>query len=348
MAVSIQNFTQAIGKQSPPPIVLFTSGKAAFGKEAFEPYLADMAIDRMIAAHVSPDMRDLALTIAYADETEPGQVAEEARTMPFLVERRVILVRNADVYMSMSSEKKSPLLPLLECVESPCDTTVLMLVAPNADRRKRLYKACEKNGVVVECPQLDDRALAQWIRERVSERELTISAGAVAALIERVGSRLSDMVNAINLVTNYVSGGEAVTEADVRDACADVAEATVWALTDAIAQSNTTAALEALHELLAMNKNFEEIMGIINWLLESAYRAHPDTRPSVSKRFVADKVTPLARKFTVEKLVAALALCTRTHFSLRTTGADQRLLLEMLVIKLAAARGKRATAGHAR
>ncbi len=338
MAVNVQRFIQNIGKDAPPPIILFTGGKAPFGKEAFEPYLADVAIDKMIAAHVEPDTRDLALTIAYADETEPGELAEDARTLPFLVEKRVILLRNADVFANISKEKMKTVAPLLDCLESPSETTVLMMVAPGADRRKRFFKLCEKNGVVVECPQLDDRALGTWIRDQVAERNLSISSGAVAALIDRVGGRLADMLNAINLVVNFASG-TSVTEADVESACADVAEATVWALTDAIAQSNTKDALEALHELLAMNKSFEELMGMINWLLETAYRTHPDTLPAPPKPFVKDKVMPLAQKFGVSDLKAALALCTRTHFSLRTTGADQHLLLEILVVKLAAPRG---------
>jgi DNA polymerase III delta subunit len=129
-------------------------------------------------------------------------------------------------------------------------------------------------------------------------------------------------------------------EKDVMAACADVAESTVWVLTDAIARSDTTAALEALHELAGMNKSPDEIMGTINWLLENAYRAHPETTLTVPSRFVAEKVTPLARKFSLQKMKAALALCTRTHFALRSTGSNHHLLLEILVIKLAAANSR--------
>jgi DNA polymerase-3 subunit delta len=80
-----------------------------------------------------------------------------------------------------------------------------MLVAPTADKRKRMYKACDKSGIVVECPQLDDRALSTWIQENLSERGLTIDATAITALISRVGGKLSDMVNALTLLTNFVS-----------------------------------------------------------------------------------------------------------------------------------------------
>ena len=335
MGVLIQDFVATIGKKALPPIILFTAGKAPWGKEDFDPYLADEAIEKIMKTHVDPGTQDLALTIFYADETDPGQVAEESRTLPFLVDRRVILVRNANSYMAMATEKRSPILPLLDCLESPSESTILMLVAPNADKRKRLFKAFEKNGVVVECPQLDDRNLGNWIRAEVAKCNLTIDSPAVAALIDRVGGKLSDMKNALNLLVSFTIGRSTIKETDVMAACADVAESTVWALTDALAQSNTTASLEALHELFAMNKHPDEILGTIHWLLESAYRAHADTQPAAPKPFVANRVAPLAKKFPLQKLIDALALCTRTQFALRTTGSNQHLLVEMLVIKLA-------------
>ena len=342
MVVKVQDFIDRIGKQAPPPLLLFTAGKPPWGKEDFEPYLADEAIEKLIKENVDPSLHDLALTTVYADETAPAQVAEEARTLPFLVEKRVILVRNANVYMGMTTDRKSaPVIPLLQCLESPPDSTILILVAPNADKRKRLYKAFDKNGIVIECPQLDDHKLADWIRKRLSERDVEIASDAIRALIDRVGGRLSDMDNALNLLFSFISGRTTITEQDVLSACADVAEATVWALTDAIARSDTTASLEALHELISMSKSPDEIMGTINWLLENAYRAHPDTSLAVGKRFVAEKVSPLAHKFTLKKLKDAMALCTRTHFALRSTGANQHLLLEMLVIKLAASSPQR-------
>jgi hypothetical protein len=35
-----------------------------------------------------------------------------------------------------------------------------------------------------------------------------------------------------------------------------------------------------------------------------------------------------------------MATCTKTHFSMRTTGVDRDLALELLVIRLAAKRGQ--------
>ncbi len=336
MILNIMEFRNRIGRDVLPATILFGPGKPPFNKSDFEPYLVERALEALMAAYVDPTLRDFAYSVFYADETAPGSVVEEARTTPFLAERRVVLVRNAEVYMALSSDKRSPLQPLLQFIQNPPDAVLLVLVCPTVNKLKQLYKACLEHGLVVECPQMTDVAYSGWIREQIAIREHTITSSAVSLLMDRVGDRMSEMHNALNLVCNYAGDTREINETHVRAASGDVAEATIWALTDAVAGSNTTAALEALHELLAMNKYPDEIIGTIKWLLESAYRAHPGTPLKCNSNFVERKVAPLTKKFSIKRLIEALAMCTRTHFALRTTGTDAHLLLELLIIKLAA------------
>jgi DNA polymerase-3 subunit delta len=334
--VQIGQFIDGIGRGTPPRVVLFCPGKAPFGREEWEPCLVDQALKGLYDAHVDPSLQDMTYSVFYADETPPGEIAEEARTFPFLAERRVIIVRNAERYNAMSAEKNAPLTHLTGYIEDPAETTMLVLVAAQIDRRKRFFKACEKGAVVVECPQLDEPAMKQWVRGEAKSRKVDIDGAAVSELMDRAGNRLSDVQNALSLVVAYVGNAGVITAADVRAACADVAEETVWALTDAIAASDTRTALTALHQLIALNRAPDEILGTVNWLVENAYRAMPETQAPAPKPFVANKVGKLGQALGLPKLKQAMALCTRTNFSMRETGVDRNLALEMLVIKLSA------------
>lgn len=325
-----------IGKADLPPVLLFVPGKAPFQKDPWEPMLAEQAVDQITKLFVADEYRDLAYTAFYADETSPSQVAQEANTLPFLVEHRVILVRNAERYIDATSDKKSPIAPLLEYLADPSPATILLLVSTKADKRKAFYKAVDKLGGIVECPQLTDPELEKWIREAAALGGCEINTQAARELIGRAGSRLGDVRNALNLLVTYVGDAKRITAEDVVRATADVAEETVWALTDAIAASNPDRALEVLYELIDLGKTPDEIMGIINWLLESAYRASPETSITLHSQFVAKKVLPLAQKLGIEKLKRAFPLCTKTHFMIRSTGVDKMLALELLVIKLSA------------
>ncbi len=332
----VRELHDLIGKSPLPPVLLFCPGTAPRKKDpSWEPLLADRAIKRLTDTYVPEGLGDLVYSVFYADETSIEDIILEAKTLPFLAERRVVLVRNAEKYNAMSGERGSPLKALLDYVDSGCDSALLMLVATQIDKRKKFYKACEKAGGVVECPQLDDAGLERWVRTEVEARGKRIEDEAVGEIARRSGNRLSDICNAVNLVSSYVGSEQLIRVRDIVAACADVAEESVWALTDAIAASDTEKALRSLRQLTDYGKAPDEIMGLINWLLETAYQASPETKLSVKSRFVENKVLPLAKKLGLAKLKAAFALCTDTHFLMRSTGVDKDLALEMLVIKLA-------------
>jgi len=336
--VNAQEFIEQVGRSDPAQVHLFCPAKPPRARLAtFEPLLADRAVQRVIDTYVDPSMKDLCYTTFHAEEAKPGEIVLEAQTLPFLAERRVILVRNAERYQSEAAAG-----PLIAYIQSPNDTTVLLLITAQLDKRTKLYKACDKSGVIVECPELSERELEEWARGLVAQQGKTIDRPAVRELVGRAGSRLSDVENAVTLVTGYVGEAERVSEEDVRAACADVAEEEVWALTDAIAASRTGPALVALRKLMDLGKREDDLMGIINWLLKNAYAvASAGAGSSGLSPFVARKMAPLADKLGVNKLRDAFALCTDTHFMMRTTGVDSALALELLVIKLAAPRRRR-------
>jgi len=329
-----------------PQVILIGPGKGGFNTDPFEPLLAERATQSIIQKYVDPSMRDLCLSIYYADETSPGEIAMEAQTLPFLVERRVVVVRNAERYYQMSGEKRSPLAALLYYLKSPNPSTLLVLVSAKVDKRVKFHKACLDAGLHIECPQLTDSQLKSWVRNEAGSRGKKIDANAVDILLERTGHRLGDVVNSIGLVASYVGNNNEIKIADVNAACADVAEETVWNMTDAIAESNTASALQALYQLLQYGKSPDEIMGTINWLLESAYKACPESSLNNKSQFVTNNVTPLVRKWGIAKIIDALALSTDTHFMIRSTGVDQKLALELLVLKLAAPRKRAKTASN--
>jgi len=331
--VNVQEFLQHIENTMPGPVTLFCPDKAPRGRDVtYEPLLAERAIERVVARYLDPDAKDMAYSAYFADETEPAEIVSEAETLPFLSERRIVVVRRAERYVAESACK-----PLLAYIDNPCESTLLLLVAESIDKRCKFYRACDTAGGVVTCPQLQDGEVKLWIREEVKLRGKKIQPVAVDALFGRAGKRLGDVNNAIQVVCNFVGARTDIGAEDVETACADVAEEQVWTLTDAIAASDTNAAVRALRDLLDMGMNEFQIMGSVNWLLKTAHAIAANS-PGLSRlnKFVVRKTTPLARKFGPEKIRRAFSLCMDTEILLRSTHVDRALALELLVVKLAA------------
>lgn len=328
--MTIPEFLETIDVSPPAPVYLFCSGKVR-NKPSFEPVLAERAVAHVVAKYVDPSMKDFCYGVYYADETKAARVVDEARLAPFLGERRVIVVRNAERYESREANEA-----LLAYLDSPSPTTVLLLMANQIDRRLSLYKACAKAGEVVECPALTEENAKKEAQAAIRARGKRITSSAAAKLIERVGVRLGDIENAVEILCNYVGDRPKIEEADIA-ACPETGEAIIWALTDALALSDTTAALRVLHEILEPNKNEFLILGSINWMLETAYSAVlREDAPRKLSAFQTSKVTPLAKKLGREGLRQAFFLCLETDLLMRSTGVDRRLALELLIVKLAA------------
>lgn len=327
-----QELLKTFDPERPAPIYLFCPGKGPRAKmPTFEPLLADRCVERITEGTVDPSMKDFAFAAFYADETPPGQIVLDAQTLPFLAARRVILVRGAEKYNTDSGAG-----PMLDYLASPNDATVLMMIANKVDKRTKFFKVCEKAGAVIECPALAGAEVNQWVQGEAKARKRNFEADAIRALVDRTGTHLSDVENALTNVINFVGDTRTtITAADVNAACADIAEEEIWALTDSIAASQPGPALGSLRRLLDLGKHPDEIIGTINWLLKSAYAVSTASGDPGISSFVAQKVSPLARKLGVVKLRAAFALCTDTQFMTRNTGTDAALALELLVVKLA-------------
>ena len=89
-----QEFIGEIGAAPPALVYLFCPGKTGKARFAtFEPKLAERAVEGLVNTYVDPSLKDFAYTAFYADEADPADIVVEAQTLPFLAERRVVLVR---------------------------------------------------------------------------------------------------------------------------------------------------------------------------------------------------------------------------------------------------------------
>src|SRR5690606_5912467 len=88
-----------------------------------------------------PDVREWCLVKVDGEEASGAEVRDLVSTPPFLGERRVVVVKDA--------EKLADAEALVPYVEDPPGFSVLILAAESVDRRQRLLRAIEKHGLVL-------------------------------------------------------------------------------------------------------------------------------------------------------------------------------------------------------
>jgi DNA polymerase-3 subunit delta len=133
--------------------------------------------------------------------------------------------------------------------KSPAPDTVLALVGDGLKADSPLGKACAKVGdlLLFEAPR--ERDLPNWVAKQFETARTPVDADACRALIEIAGDDLQELANEIDKLAQW-AGGERVTERDVKQLAAAVAETPPFELTDAWGRRDVPSVLRAAEEIM--------------------------------------------------------------------------------------------------
>jgi DNA polymerase-3 subunit delta len=319
-----------ISQGKPDPIYLIV------GDDDVE--MSQLASD--ISALVEEDLRAFNLERLYATDkgVSPFTVAQAARTLPMLGERRVVVVLRAERFLKpkrrggaesaegaegAEGEGASDLTELEEYVKRPEPMTVLVFVSADVDRQRRIYKALQKNATIVECWGLKGsrdgrvdlreaaRAAEALVKQAVSSAGQAIDPAASRLVAARAGTDISRLRSDVERLLLYAAGKPKITLQDVQEVVSGETSQDDWAVTNAIARRDAAEALRQLALSLDAGGVSYQILGQLAW-------------------YVRDKMPAADPK----RVPAAVEALFRTDLELKSSAGDPRVLLERLVIDL--------------
>lgn len=203
-----------------------------------EPFYPDLVCQAVIDNCIDPSFKDFNENICYGADVTAEQIVTLAREFPMMAERRLVVIKEAQLCKDI--EKLSVYL------EAPLDTTVLVILmrGASADKRKSLYKMAQKQGVVMDSAALRDFELPAWIQQYYQDRGLHISPDAAALLAESTGVELSRIVvETDKLLKNLPEGETAVNVADIEKNVGISRQFSIFELTRELSFRNAPKAL---------------------------------------------------------------------------------------------------------
>src|SRR6056297_2608750 len=149
-------------------------------------YLLDHHRKRIIDIAVGDS--DPQMCVSSFDATaELAEVLDELRTIPFLAPCRVVLLREAEAFITANRTA------LEDYVASPSENGVLVLFASMWRSNTRLHKAISKIGEVIDCSTPESGNLTKWLQDAAGRRGKKLSRDAAGLLAEWSGGDLSGM-----------------------------------------------------------------------------------------------------------------------------------------------------------
>jgi DNA polymerase-3 subunit delta len=206
-----------------------------------EPYFIDLVSNFVEDELLSEAERGFNQTVLYGKDTEVMTVLNAAKRYPMMAEYQVVLIKEAqDMKWGRDDDDKKTINPLLSYLENPLPSTILVFCYKYGkfDKRKKTYKAIEKNGVVFESATLYDNKVPSWIESFVAGKGYKIDQQASAMMAEYLGNDLSKIANELEKLMLNVSAGQTITMQHVQDNIGISKEYNVFELQSALSRKD--------------------------------------------------------------------------------------------------------------
>ena len=294
--------------------------------------------------------RSLAVTELDGDDYVVSSVVDAAQTPPFLTDRRVVVARGVQRFNA------ADLAPLIAYLDSPLDSTDLVLVASGERLPKPFLDAAKKAGVNVVATGAgrSRQERGGWIDERVAVSGVKLDPSAKSAIAEWLGEDVGRLPALLETLESIGTGSARLTAADVEPFLGEAGAVPPWDLTDAIDRGDAATALAMLARLLGaggrhplvvmatLQSHYERMLR-----LDGAAVRDRSGAASVLKvtPFQAQKALDQGRRLGHDGLARAIELLAAADLDLRGQRAwPPELVMEVLVARLARLAPKSRTA----
>ncbi|MCX6223231.1 MAG: DNA polymerase III subunit delta [Bacteroidia bacterium] len=150
-----------------------------------EPYFIDQISDLIQNNVLEEGQKAFNLSIIYGKDLEGAQIDNAARRFPMGAEFNVIIVKEAQMVQKIDN--------LQYFAANPLKSTILVLCHKydDMDKRKKLYKSIDKNGIVLATKKIYEDQVPRWIESYLKRKGYHIEPGAAMILTEYLGNDLS-------------------------------------------------------------------------------------------------------------------------------------------------------------
>ncbi len=264
-----------------------------------------------------------------------GEVIDLAETMPFFADRKVIFLENSGFLKSGGEQ-------LAEYLKEQNETTVLIFVEAELDKRSKLYKAIQSKGCVVEFTQQEEGTLKRWIAGMLAKEGKKITENTVNLFLSKTGADMENIHGELEKLICYCMDKEIIEAEDVEAVCTTRVTSHIFEMVDAIADKKQARALELYYELLALKEPPMRILFLIarqcNILLQvkamknKGYGNKEMASVIGVPVFAVGKYAAQAAKFKTAVLKRAVTTCVEAEEAVKTGRMNDIMSVEILIM----------------
>lgn len=316
-----------------------------YGSEAF---LREEMKQMIIRQAVEEESRSFNLSSFDMAQSPVDAAVEEAEVLPFIGERRVVIIENPIFLTGKIDKHKTEhnLAKLEQYMNDPSPYAIMIFVADyeKLDQRKKLVKKMKEKGEVLAFSSLNEGAIYDLLRDRVEREGVHFTKEAHERLLQFIGPDLYHLTSEVDKMAMY-AGENGEIDAEVVDLLsARTLEANVFKLIDKVASNQMGEGFSILNDLFKQNeepikllalvvRQFRIIFQVKEWLREGY------SQPQISKQlklhpYAVKVAASQAKSLQSKQLLEMINECVEADFAMKTGKMDKHLALELLLTKL--------------
>jgi DNA polymerase-3 subunit delta len=291
-------------------------------------------------ADFPPDLADLNVASLEGRKLKIDALAMACEAMPFLAERRLVIVSDA-LKQTKAGKDREELRAYLDRVPAWCD--LVFVEGDDVDRRSILFTHIKKVGTILEFAPLQGAELTRWVAERAKALQVRLEPAAAQRLIEFVGGDGRSLVSELGKLASYVGRGGRVTPTEVDLLVQDGQEQNLFSFIDELSARRLGAALRGARLLLEDGQAPTYIMFMLARQVRvllgvrelSAQRRRPDDIAAElgQRPFVVRKAMEQVRGFAAGELERLHDRLLELDLATKTGRIQPDVALELFVVE---------------
>lgn len=266
---------------------------------------------------------------AFYDNVDIRILRNAITTLPFFKEYRVVICENTGLL-----KKASDLVSVFEqCPES----TVLVFVEDEIDKRGKAYKWIQKNGTLKEAKKQSESSLRIWIKEFCRKKSVTIDSDAIETLLFHCGTDMFRLKNEIEKLLSFTNGH--IFNNDVKTLSIQVGEDTLFHMLDAMGTQKKDVMMKDYRSLLLLREEPIKILSMLNRHVRILFEVGEVSGNAAQlcgiPPFTVMKYKAQAQNFTRSQLKNMLERCATMESMVKRGQMKGAIALELLLTEFA-------------
>jgi DNA polymerase-3 subunit delta len=307
---------------------------------------AEIFIQNRISRIISSYDKQQVTIIKYdMEQTSFSRVLEDACTIPFLEDLKIIILRNP-TFLTTKGELANDAKNFIKYLKKPVDTSIIIINATNItpNPSNEIYKALKNYAMIIDYSDSEEIEIKGWITRTAASRNIEIKDSAVNLFLEYINSDQVRMVNELDKIMNYVGEGGTIDDKVVKLLVTRDLSKEVFNLIKAIIAKDLIKTNKIYQTLALQTKDIQGVIAMISnsfkdllttaKLLKSGYSQHDISRFYNVSSSRAYYIVKDAKNFRIEDLEEYIIKMADLDYKIKSGKIDKNIGIELILLQL--------------